>query len=151
MSFARWAVCDMSDIETAVQASRLIENLLELRLGASGRGLHEKITSVEHRLPEHIVKRARFVASVRNGVVHDPTKFISDREGFENAVEDVTTYLRDQKIDTAGGKHARSAAKPAVRRSRGRPHRSFADRFRLAVLVGVLILAGVAYLLEWSP
>ena len=140
----------MSDIETAVQSSRLIENLLELRLGATGRGLHQKITSVEHRLPEHIVNRARFIASVRNGVVHDPTKFISDREGFENAVEEVTTYLRAQKIDVADGQQVREAPRQAARRSRGRRQRSSADRFRLAVLLAVLILAGVAYLIEWS-
>jgi hypothetical protein len=83
----------VSDIETVVRMSRELEALLESRLGASGKGLHQKLNSVEDRLPNHIVKRARYVASVRNAVVHEQDATIRDRAGLERAHDEVVTFL----------------------------------------------------------
>lgn len=71
-----------------------IEGLLEDRWGASGRGLHEKLSSVEHKVDSRIISRGRFIASVRNKVAHEDGYRLDDREGFKQACEEVEDYLR---------------------------------------------------------
>ncbi|HEY1191925.1 MAG TPA: hypothetical protein VGE74_30120, partial [Gemmata sp.] len=61
----------MSDIELAVTRTKALESLLEQALGATGKGLHEKVTSVQARLSPGLVKKLRFVATVRNKIVHE--------------------------------------------------------------------------------
>ncbi len=87
----------MSDIETVIRFSREIEALLESRLGADGRGLHQKLNAVEGDLPERIVKRARFIASVRNAVLHEEGATIRDRTGLEDAHAEVVAFLKQFK------------------------------------------------------
>ncbi len=60
----------LSDIELVIRYSRALESLLGKRLGATGTGLHERITSVERRLSVPLVKRLRWIATMRNNVVH---------------------------------------------------------------------------------
>ncbi|MBX7105553.1 MAG: hypothetical protein K1X57_15830 [Gemmataceae bacterium] len=69
----------MSDIEFAVKECKKLEALLETGFGATGRGLHEKVSSVEKKLPPPLVRRLRFIATVRNKLVHEP-----DHDKFEN-------------------------------------------------------------------
>jgi hypothetical protein len=61
----------MSPTEIVVEYSKRLEFILEHDFGAQGKGLHSKVSSVEHLLPERLVKQLRFLASVRNKVVHD--------------------------------------------------------------------------------
>ncbi|MGL4611785.1 MAG: hypothetical protein ACRCYY_19260 [Trueperaceae bacterium] len=63
----------MSPTEIVVDYSKHLEHILEKNFGAQGRGLHSKISSVEHLLPDKLVKQLRFLASIRNKVVHDYT------------------------------------------------------------------------------
>jgi hypothetical protein len=85
----------MSQIETAVLASKKIEAILRDGFAAEGRGLHEYLDSVEHRIPDHIVKKARYIASVRNQVVHKDG-VIADLADFNQTVADVVAALNDQ-------------------------------------------------------
>jgi hypothetical protein len=84
----------MSQIETAVLASKKIEAILRDGFAAEGRGLHEYLASVEHRIPAHIVKKARYIASGRNQVVHKDG-VIADLADFNQAVAEV--------VDSASG------------------------------------------------
>jgi hypothetical protein len=61
----------MSPTEIVVDYSKRLEFILENEFGAQGKGLHSKVSSVEHVLPEKLVKQLRFLASIRNKVVHD--------------------------------------------------------------------------------
>jgi hypothetical protein len=61
----------MSEIEIAVKGAKEIEAFLVTHFKAQGRGLHEKLTSVENHIPPQLRKQIRFVASVRNAVVHE--------------------------------------------------------------------------------
>jgi len=88
----------MSDIEMAVKGSRLIESLLEEKLGASGKGLHSKLSSVENRLSAPMISKMRYIASVRNSVVHEEGAKIDDVKGFQRAVEQVEDYLHTEKF-----------------------------------------------------
>lgn len=85
----------MSDLELAVTRAKALESLLEQVLGATGKGLHEKVTSVQDRIPPPLVKKLRFVATVRNKIVHEPTyQRIDDRPGFARACDDAEAQLR---------------------------------------------------------
>ncbi len=85
----------MSDIELAVTRVKVLEALLEQGLGATGKGLHEKVTSVQSRLPTPLVKKLRFVATVRNKIVHESDyQQIDDRPGFLRACDEAEAELR---------------------------------------------------------
>ena len=63
----------MNQYEAVITHCRHLEHLLEVRLGAQGRGLHEKTTSVESWLAPRLVGKLRFIASARNRLVHEHT------------------------------------------------------------------------------
>ena len=85
----------MSDIELAITRTKALESLLEQALGATGKGLHEKVTSVQDRLPPPLVKKLRFVATVRNKIVHESAYTqIDGRERFVLACDEAEAALR---------------------------------------------------------
>ncbi|MCC5829646.1 MAG: hypothetical protein JJU36_09390 [Phycisphaeraceae bacterium] len=96
-----------SDRDLAIDAAKSLESALERLLGARGRGLHEKINSVEDRLPEGWVRRARFIATMRNKLLHDErTTRLDDRRGFSRAAEQCRREL--DRIARSGGSHSAS-------------------------------------------
>lgn len=82
----------MSHIEAAVRGSKRIEAVLRDGFGAEGRGLHEYLGSVENRIPIDIVRKARFIASVRNKVVHQEED-IFNLDDFNQSVDEVVYSL----------------------------------------------------------
>ncbi len=85
----------MSDIELAVTRTKQLEALLEQALGATGKGLHEKVTSVQDRLPPALVKKLRYIATVRNKIVHETAyQQIDDRPGYIRACDEAAAQLR---------------------------------------------------------
>lgn len=84
----------MSDVELAITRVKALESLLE-RLGAAGKGLHEKVTSVQGKLPPPLVKRLRFVATLRNKIVHEHDyQQLDDRDGFLRACDEAEAELK---------------------------------------------------------
>lgn len=67
----------MNPYEIAITRCKELEQLLE-EIGASGRGLHEKISSVEHNLTPRLIGKLRFVASARNRLVHESGDWSDD-------------------------------------------------------------------------
>lgn len=47
-----------------------IESLLT-KLGATGRGMHEKLDSIESKIELSMVKKIRWIATLRNKAVHE--------------------------------------------------------------------------------
>lgn len=84
----------MSQIETVVRGSKQIEKLLREEFGAQGRGLHEYLSDVESEIPDNIVRKGRYIASVRNKVIHDDED-IYDIKNFNDAVEEVDAALKE--------------------------------------------------------
>ncbi|HJZ57602.1 MAG TPA: hypothetical protein VKE74_21715 [Gemmataceae bacterium] len=85
----------MSDIELVISRTKTLEALLEQGLGAVGKGLHEKVTSVQAKLPESLVKKLRFVATLRNKLVHDSSyQKLDDRPAFERVCGEAEAELR---------------------------------------------------------
>jgi hypothetical protein len=56
-------------VGVTVDITRQLETVLE-NLGATGKGLHEKATSLELILPKEMLKKLRYIASVRNQLLH---------------------------------------------------------------------------------
>jgi hypothetical protein len=84
----------MSDIELAITRVKALEALLEQVLGATGKGLHEKVSSVQAKLSEPLVRKLRFVATVRNKIVHESDyQQIDDRDGFLRACDEAEAEL----------------------------------------------------------
>jgi hypothetical protein len=78
----------MSHYEVVIGRCKKLERVLEEGLGAEGRGLHEKVTSVQGRLPPALVKRLRFIATVRNKLVHETSgDKIDDLAGYKQACD----------------------------------------------------------------
>lgn len=90
----------MSDIEIAVKGSKLIEGLLEQKLGATGKGLHSKLTSVENSISASMVSKIRYIASTRNAVVHETDATIRNVADFKRAVSEVEAYLNTTDFKT---------------------------------------------------
>lgn len=84
----------LSDYELVITSCKRLEAILEKGFGASGRGLHEKVTSVQAELPEPLVRKLRFIATVRNKLVHDQDyQRLDDRDGYRRASKEAETQL----------------------------------------------------------
>lgn len=72
----------MSDLERLLAVTRELESALRAR-GAHGRGLHSLVSSLEPTLPVELVKQLRWIATVRNEMLHEahrPSFYIDDLE-----------------------------------------------------------------------
>ncbi|CAM3102243.1 DUF4145 domain-containing protein [Vibrio mytili] len=83
----------MSDIEKVVMRTRTIEKLLRTQYHAEGKGLHQLISSCEERLPHDVKSKLRYIATVRNKVVHEENYKLDDRKGFMAACDDCEKEL----------------------------------------------------------
>ncbi|GEM76880.1 hypothetical protein [Vibrio sagamiensis] len=77
----------MSDIEKVVMRTRRLEKLLRTQYHAEGKGLHQMVTSCEDRLPHDVISKLRFIATVRNKVVHEEDYKLDNRKDFLHACD----------------------------------------------------------------
>lgn len=78
-----------NDYELVIKTSKEIEYILEAEFKATGKGLHEKVTSVSSQLTPKLCKRLRFLATIRNRLIHERGfDAIPDRDGFIAAFEE---------------------------------------------------------------
>uniref|UniRef100_A0A0G4HYD2 DUF4145 domain-containing protein n=1 Tax=Chromera velia CCMP2878 TaxID=1169474 RepID=A0A0G4HYD2_9ALVE len=76
-----------NDYELVIRGSKELEGLLEEFFGGVGKGLHEKISSAQG-IPEHLKKLMRYVATIRNKLVHDRHfNEIPDRQRFRESLK----------------------------------------------------------------
>lgn len=83
----------MSDIDLVVKQSRKIESLLKMHYHAEGKGLHQLISSCEERLPHDVIKKLRFIATIRNKVVHEDGYKLEDKAGFKSVSQESIDIL----------------------------------------------------------
>ena len=84
----------MGDYELVITRTKRLEALLERDFSARGRGLHERVSSVQERLPDATIKRLRFIATVRNKLIHEPDyRRLDDRRGFVRACREAEREL----------------------------------------------------------
>lgn len=130
----------------AVDIARQLESALEAS-GATGKGLHEKVGSIENKLPEALVTKLRFIASVRNKIVHEdellPDEDISVFvEAGKQAVEALGAVgAKGKPAKSRSQANARKRAKP--RRAPAAPRTTQAQAVATIRLGGSLLLLGV--------
>jgi len=79
-----------------IKYNKKIEQLLVEKYQASGKGLHSKLTSVEDKLSPELVKRIRYIATIRNKLVHEDA-FNKIPENFIKKNKEVIKELSQQK------------------------------------------------------
>eukprot|EP00742_Colponemidia_sp_Colp-10_P002862 GILJ01003056.1.p1 GENE.GILJ01003056.1~~GILJ01003056.1.p1 ORF type:complete len:108 (-),score=11.11 GILJ01003056.1:158-481(-) len=86
-----------SDYDIVVHYSKHYEHFLEEKLGATGEGLHQKITSVQNKIDVKTIKKLRYIATIRNKLIHDKncTK-LDDRKTFLQTCKEVNQLLDAQ-------------------------------------------------------
>lgn len=83
-----------SDLDLVISASKKYEDLLERHFNAEGKGLHEKVNSIEHLLDENTSRSLRIVATMRNKLVHEAgVREIPDRAKFIRACNNADTFF----------------------------------------------------------
>jgi hypothetical protein len=91
----------MSFLESVIQRTKKLERLLEEKYQAVGKGLHEKATSVEHTLDPNTLKQIRFIASIRNKLIHeDGYRFDGNENEFLRKCDEVIEHLTNQQTRT---------------------------------------------------
>ena len=73
----------INPFELVIKATKDLEGILESGWNAEGKGLHEKLTSVEASIPIDISKRIRWLASIRNKLVHEASFTLDDPMHYE--------------------------------------------------------------------
>jgi hypothetical protein len=94
-----------NDYELVIKSSKDLEYILELEFGAKGKGLHEKISDVDNQLSTDLIKRMRYLATIRNKLIHergfdaipDRSKFII---AYEDSKKEIQTFLKNKKGDS---------------------------------------------------
>lgn len=126
----------MSDVERILHFSSQLEMTLERELGASGQGLHQKTSSVERKLTPRLVKRLRYIASVRNKAAHETATF---------SLEDPETFFSTCK-ETVAELNAR------IEQIRSKPPEQSGDRLTwIGLAVGVVVvLVGAGKMFNWG-
>lgn len=81
-----------------ISVSKDLENILEAKFQAVGKGLHEKVTSVEAQLPELLMRRLRKIASIRNKLIHEKDYKLANAAEFEVDYNWCKTQLEEIKI-----------------------------------------------------
>jgi hypothetical protein len=82
-----------------VMRTKELESLLQAKYGAVGDGLHQKISSVEHRLSALVIRGLRSVASIRNRLAHDPA-FTDEKvpADFDRLCDDLLDALKVESV-----------------------------------------------------
>lgn len=83
-----------------IKAAKKIEGALEKK-GATGKGLQEKTSSIESVLDKDLVSKIRFLASVRNKLVHEDKYELTDDDltRFKEANEFVCNRLAEERLE----------------------------------------------------
>ncbi len=72
----------MNEISTVIQQSRRLEHLLKVHYHAEGPGLHQHISSCQERLPRELIPKLRYIATMRNKVVHEEGFRLDNKKKF---------------------------------------------------------------------
>lgn len=111
-----------SDIELVIQHSKQLEQTLESRLDATGKGLHEKATSIATQLDQALLRQLRWIATMRNKVVHENFSLPSQAD-FERSCQQALQQLQQiapsptLSLQSTGNQSSRSGRPTATART----------------------------------
>jgi len=87
------------DEQLVIIKSRTLEKFIVSKLGATGRGLDDKVKSIQHLLPPYLIRPAFYVAEMRNMVVHDHLP-LENRGKFVNAAKLLEDHFSQEPQST---------------------------------------------------
>lgn len=93
MGMFRKKTMEYSKVDMVVSISQRLERILEDGLGAKGKGLHQKITSVESMLPTDLIRNLRWIATMRNKTLHENRDTIKNRHDFQKTAAEAEIDL----------------------------------------------------------
>ncbi|POM69215.1 Hypothetical protein PHPALM_14521 [Phytophthora palmivora] len=101
---SRKFVYSANDYQLAIETSKELEYLLETEFNAHGQGLHEKVSSIESAIPVPTVRSIRYVATLRNRLIHDrEMKALPDRQTFikkfDDAMVELNILIEKKRLD----------------------------------------------------
>jgi hypothetical protein len=85
-----------------LERTQEMEYLLRTRFDATGRGLNEYLDSIPDVLPSDLVKKIRFITTIRNKLVHERGyRYDGDEDDFWILCDKVISRLSDDEPSTA--------------------------------------------------
>jgi hypothetical protein len=82
-------------IKIVVEQTKTIEMLLTEKYSAVGKGLIEKVKSLEYNLPVELVNKIISVGRIRNNVVHDSGDMLKDKNWFVDTCKGILSSLNE--------------------------------------------------------
>ena len=90
----------MSPLEELFDITTSLEQLLENKFGATGKGLHEKAESVGNSISYKCLKKIHFIATVRNKAAHEDRKIANQEiRNIRSAYREVMNELAPKKFN----------------------------------------------------
>ena len=80
--------------ELVIKQSKHFEVLLKTHFGATGKGLHQLVSSIEKALPKDLIRDLRKIATIRNKLIHEQGYDSIDETTFNQACASADPKLR---------------------------------------------------------
>ena len=139
-----------SDIDIVVTQSKTLEALLEQKFGATGRGLHEKLSSIEYQLEAGLVKNIRWIATMRNKVVHENFQLTNQNDflrSCQRALEGLQNSqpTTSERVNSSSRNSYNTTPKRIVSHSRRKTKRKSESGGFLGTIITVIIFGIIGY------
>ena len=139
-----------SDIDIVVTQSKTLEALLEQKFGATGRGLHEKLSSIEYQLEAGLVKNIRWIATMRNKVVHENFQLTNQNDflrSCQRALEGLqnSQHTTSERVNSSSRKSYNTTPKRIVSHSRRKTKRKSESGGFFGTIITVIIFGIIGY------
>ena len=139
-----------SDIDIVVTQSKTLEALLEQKFGATGRGLHEKLSSIEYQLEAGLVKNIRWIATMRNKVVHENFQLTNQNDflrSCQRALEGLqnSQHTTSERVNSSSRNSYNTTPKRIVSHSRRKTKRKNESGGFFGTIITVIIFGIIGY------
>ena len=139
-----------SDIDIVVTQSKTLEALLEQKFGATGRGLHEKLSSIEYQLEAGLVKNIRWIATMRNKVVHENFQLTNQNDflrSCQRALEGLqnSQHTTSERVNSSSRNSYNTTPKRIVSHSRRKTKRKSESGGFFWFIITVIIFGIIGY------
>lgn len=139
-----------SDIDIVVTQSKTLEALLEQKFRATGRGLHEKLSSIEYQLETGLVKNIRWIATMRNKVVHENFQLTNQNDflrSCQRALEGLQNSqpTTSERVNSSSRNSYNTTPKRIVSHSRRKTKRKSESGGFFGTIITVIIFGIIGY------
>ena len=139
-----------SDIDIVVTQSKTLQALLEQKFGATGRGLHEKLSSIEYQLEAGLVKNIRWIATMRNKVVHENFQLTNQNDflrSCQRALEGLqnSQHTTSERVNSSSRNSYNTTPKRIVSHSRRKTKRKSESGGFFGTIITVIIFGIIGY------